>query len=138
MSDTFMGVVVEVPEEHYVDGDDICLAAGRYVWSKLMPHLLEHGHVIEEWCRQPTEEDYGVVSESKLGETVFQYVIICYGNFVDEMMVQYHVRHPFLKFLFRKPPELAPDDPIHKTMEAFGQLFSKSRMVTVSEFAKEY
>ncbi len=49
------------------------------------------------------------------------------------MVIQYHVRLPFLKRLFRKPAELLPDDPMHETMRSFGQTFGKSRLLSKSQ-----
>ena len=49
MSDRFVAVVVSVPDEHFSDEDDVCLAAGNFVCGRLEPHLLQNGHTIADW-----------------------------------------------------------------------------------------
>ena len=142
MAESFVAVVVTVPEEHFPDEDDICLTAGNFVCAKLESHLTEHGHELPDWIQGGCDEDWGVYFESKLNETTFEYHICFFPGPQDDtqyqMLIQYHVRLPFLKRLFRKPSALLPDDPMHRTMQSFGDRFSQSRMLTQSQFESEY
>lgn len=75
MKEPFVAVVVSVPEEHFSDEDDICLAAGNFVCAGLETHLTENGHSIPDWIHGGCNEDWGVYFESKLKETIYQYHI---------------------------------------------------------------
>lgn len=142
MKEPFVAVVVSVPEEHFSDDDDICLAAGNFVCARLETHLTQSGHSIPDWIHGGCNEDWGVYFESKLKETVYQYHICFFPGLNDitqnQILIQYHVRLPFLKRLFRKPAELLPDDPMHETMQSFGRIFGASRMLTQMQFQTEY
>jgi len=142
MTEPFVAVVVTVPDEYFPDEDDICLTAGRYVCAKLETHLVQHGHTIPDWVQGGCDEDRGVYFESQLNETTFQYTICFFpgspGTTQNQMLIQYDAVLPFLKRLFRKPPELLPDHPIHETIRSFGNLFSDSRMLTQAQFEREY
>ncbi len=92
--------------------------------------------------RTAWDEDWGVYFESKLNETTIQYHI---GFFPgpqyttqNQILIQYYVRLPFIKRLFRTPAVLLPDHPMHKTMRLFGDSFNASRMLTQSQFESEY
>jgi hypothetical protein len=142
MTESFVALVVTVPEEHFPDEDDICLTASNYVCAKLESHLVQHGHSILDWIQGGCDEDWGVYFESQRNGTTFQYHICFFPGPRDttqnQMLIQYHVRLPFMKRLFRKPVELLPDHPIHKTMRSFGDLFSASRQLTQVQFETEY
>ena len=142
MTESFVAVVVTVPEEHFPDEDDICLTAGNFVCAILESHLSQRGHSIPDWIRGGCDEDWGVYFQSKLNETTFEYYI-CFlpgpqNTTQNQMLIQYHVRLPFLKRLFGKPVDLLPDDPMHSTMESFGDLFTASLMLTHTQFENEY
>jgi hypothetical protein len=142
MKEPFVAVVVSVPEEHFSDEDDICLAAGNFVCAKLETHLTQSGHSIPDWIHGGCNEDWGVYLESKLNETIYKYHICFLPGLNDttqnQILIQYHLRLPFLKRLFRKPAELLPDDPMHETMQSFGRIFGASRMLTQMQFKTEY
>ncbi|MFO1094572.1 MAG: hypothetical protein U0992_14895 [Planctomycetaceae bacterium] len=142
MSDRVVAGVVAVPDETISDEDDIWLAAGKFVCSKLESHLAQHGHSIPDWIHGGCDEDWGVYFESVLNETAFRYQICFFSCPPDaaqnQMVVQYHVRQPLLSWLFRKRAELHFDHPMHETMRSFGKLFSASRMLTRSQFESEY
>lgn len=142
MAESFVAVVVTVPEEHFPDGDDICLTAGNFVCTKLEAHLAQHGHDIPEWIQGGCDEDWGVYFESKLNETTFQYHICFFpgpqNTTQNQILIQYHVKLPFIQRLFRKPDRLLPDHSMHGTMQSLGNLFSASRMLTQSQFEDEY
>jgi hypothetical protein len=138
MPDSFVAVVVAVPEDYFPDDDDICLTAGRFVCAKLETHLVQHAHSIPDWIQGGCDEDWGVYFESKIDDATIQYNICFFPgpqNAVqNQMMIQYHMRLPFLKRLFRRPPEVLPESPLHEIMRSFGKLFSASRMLTQSQF----
>jgi hypothetical protein len=142
MKEPFVAVVVSVPEEHFSDEDDICLTAGNFVCSRLETHLTQSGHSIPDWIQGGCNEDWGVYFESNRNGKIYQYHICFFpgpnDNTQNQMLIQYHVRQPFLTRLFRKPPELLPDDPLHETMQSFGRLFAASRMLTQVQFKNEY
>lgn len=142
MAESFVAVAVAVPECRFPDEDEICLAAGRFVCEKLESYLVHHGHSIPEWIQGGCDEDWGVYLESKQNETTFEYCICFHpgpkNTTQDQMLVQYHMRPPLLKRLFRKPAPLLPDDLMHQTMRTFGDLFSSSRMLTRLELEKEF
>jgi hypothetical protein len=142
MYDPFMAVVVDVPEEYFPDGDDVCLTAGKFVCSRLEPHLVRAGHVGADWLQGGCEEDWGVYFESQLGTETFDYAIIFFpsddSKLQTRMAVQYHRKLRGLKSWFGKPEPPPADHPIHRTMREFGALFESSRMLTQSEFAAEY
>lgn len=142
MTESYVAVVVTVPDELFSDEDDICITAGKFVCEKLETHLTQHGHSIPDSICGGCDEDWGVYLESTLNETIFEYHICFFpgpqDNKQNQMLIQYHIRLPFLKRLFRKPLELLPDDPMHKTMQSFGNIFSASRMLTQSQFEREF
>lgn len=141
MANSFVAVVVRVPDEHFPDYDDICLTAGNFVCRKLETHLIQNGHSIPDWIQGGCEEDWGVYFKSKLNETHFDYHIGFFpapeNSSQNQMLIQYRVHLPFLKRLFRNPFALLPDDPMHQIMRSFGDLFSESRMLTQSQFKNE-
>ena len=142
MAESFVAVVVAVPEEHFPDEDDICLTAGNYVCTKLESHLVDSGHAIPDWIQGGCDEDWGVYFESKMDESDFQYHICFFpgpkGTPQFQMLIQYHVKRSFMNRLFGKPIELLPEHPLHGTMQSFGNLFSASRMLTKAQFKNEY
>lgn len=142
MKEPFVAVVVSAPEEHFSDEDDICLAVGNFVCAKLETHLAQNGHSIPEGIQGGCNEDWGVYFESKLNGTTYEYHICFFpgpnGTTQDQMLIQYHVRLPFLKRLFRKPAELLPDDPMHETMRLFGKMFASSRLLSKSQLENEH
>ena len=142
MADSFVAVVVTVPEEYFKDEDDICLAAGNFVCGQLESHLVQHGHAIPNWIQGGCDEDWGVYFESILDETAFRYHTCFFPSPLDipqyQLIIQYHVRLPFIKRLFRRNVQLLADDPMHETMRTFGDKFRPSRMLTVSQFESEY
>lgn len=60
MAESFVALIVSVPDEHFPEDDDICLTAGNFVCSKLETHLIRHGHSIPDWIRGGCNEDWGV------------------------------------------------------------------------------
>ncbi len=142
MADSFVAVVVTVPEEHFPDEDDVCLTAGRFVCRKLESHLVGHGHSVSDWIHGGCDEDWGVCFESTLNNITFQYHICFLPGPQDatqnQMLIQYHVRLPFFRRLFQKPPELSSDHAIHEIMRSFGDLFSELRMLTQARFETEF
>lgn len=142
MKEPFVAIVVAVPEEQFSDDDDICLAACSFVCTKLEKHLTQNGHSVPTWSRGGCNEDWGAVFESQLNGTTYRYYI-CYGpgqtdNALNQMLIQYQLRHPILQRIFGKSSDLSPDDPLHETMQSFGRLFDASRMLTRTQFESEY
>ena len=142
MAESHVAVVVTVPDDSFPDDDDICIFAGRFVCEKLETHLIQHGHSIPDSIGGGCNEDWGVYFKSTLNDKLFEYHICFFpgpqGSTQNQMLIQYHARLPFLKRLFRKPLELLPDDPMQKTMQSFGHLFSGSRMLTQLQLEREY
>ena len=142
MKEPFVAIVVSVPDEQFSDDDDICRAACNFVCTRLEKHLTQNGHSVPSWSRGGCHEDWGAVIESQLNETTYRYHIY-YGpgqsdNTLNQMLIQYQRSQPILNWLFGKSSDLLPDDPLHETMESFGRLFSASRMLTRTQFGKEY
>lgn len=137
-----MAVVMSVPDEYFSDDDDICLAAASFVCGRLEEHLIENGHTIADWTRGGCVEDWGVYYESQRGGETFHYQISFFPYLTDDgesqMIVQYHLKIPFLKRLFTKPRRLGADHSMHEAMRKFGRLFKSSRMLTQSEFDKQH
>ena len=142
MCDRFVGVVVSVPDEYFPDDDDICLTAGKFVCTGLEAHLGRHGHTIPDWVKGGCDEDWGVYFESHRGDDVFEYHICFFPDSSNEiqcqMIVQYRLKQPFLRSLFKKPKQLDAGDVMHDIMREFGQVFTSSRILTQSEFENQF
>ncbi|MBI1248640.1 hypothetical protein GC197_12470 [bacterium] len=142
MPESFVAVIVSVPEEYYSDDDELCHAAGNYVCEKLQSHLVDRRHSIPRWIEGGCEEDWGVYFESEFNQTRFQYYLCYFPGPVQQedygILVQYSINGPFLSRLFGKPPVITPSDPMQETMRLFGNLFHESRMLTQSQLDREY
>ena len=141
MSDIPVAVVVSVPEKYFPDDDDTCLTAGKFVCGRLESHLIQHGHKVADWIHGGCEEDWGVYFESQKADELFDYNICFFPDAVGKvqclMVVQYHLKVPFLKRLFKKPRQLGMDHHMHHTMREFGSTFTSSRILTQSQFDAE-
>lgn len=143
MPDRFVAVVVSVPDECISDDDDIVQAAGQFLLRRLKLHLIQNGHTIANWIEDGCIEDLGgVYLESQCGKETFDYLICLVAGPSDDgewqMTIQYDLKTPFLKRLFTKPRELSAVHHLHETLREFGHTFRTSRMLTQSEFAKEF
>lgn len=137
MADYYRAIAVSVPDEE----DDIALTAARFVCSRLESHLLKNGHAVEDWIKGGCDEDWGVYYESQRGDDRIAYSIGFFPgieNADNQMFVQYDLKIPFFKAIFRKAKILKSDDQMHETMRSFGKLFDNSRMLTSVEFENEY
>jgi hypothetical protein len=141
MSDQLAAVVIRVPDECFPDDDDICLTASRFVCSRLESHLIQHGHTIADWIRGGCDEDWGVYLESQCDAQTFEYIIGFFpspsGETQNHIVVQYHLKVPFLKRLFKKREMLDADHRLHESMREFGKTFASSRLLTQSQFDAE-
>ena len=72
MLGTVVAVVVNVPETHFAEKDDISLAAGKYVCTKLEAHLVQNGYSIPARIRGGCDEDWGVYFESTMNGTTYK------------------------------------------------------------------
>jgi hypothetical protein len=141
MLDAFIAVVVKVPDEYFHDDDDICLAAGNFVCGRLESHLIARGHTIPKWILGGCEEDWGVYFESQYKEEIFEYHITFFPSLPNEIQcqlaIQYHLKFPLLKRIFKIPGQLTNEHHLHKTMQELGKTFSQSRMLRKSQFDRE-
>jgi hypothetical protein len=141
MSDPFVAMVLRVPEDLFSDDDELCLAACRFVCTRLESHLVQHGHQIADWIQGGCDEDWGVYFESQCGGQTFDYAIAFFGAPTGEpqnmLILQYHLKTPFFRRLFKGQESLGVDHHLHRTMQQLAREFSSSRMLTQSQFDSE-
>lgn len=137
--DPAVALVVHVPDEYFSDDDDICRQASLHVCGRLAAYLLNLGHTEEDWVRGGCVEDACVIYETAWQGREYHYCIHYFDQ--NQMAIQFDLgfrERSGWKSWFGPALTVPAPAEFAGVMEGFGATFQSHRMLTKSEFAREY
>ena len=139
MPDYMKILAVDLPEDAFVDGDDVCVRAGMTLAENLAGYLRANGHTTPEWVGDGRAADAWVCLESQIAGEHYAFTITHLPRPGRDctMSIQYAIKTSKLQGLMDTQAPLQDDDPIHELMKQFGATFAQYELLSASDLDDE-